>query len=139
MLKEIILELYAKYGQDWTGYLYRAGDAGLYYHTDAHGAEFYGAARVYECPDVEPVLIIDLNEVDGLSYVAKLRGVTVDELIEYDLALAIEETLPAIFKSYQAVVIDGETGRDVQGTPVEVAFPAPLQPTDAPEAIATLL
>lgn len=114
----------------WNGYLYRSGGHGIFYHTSAIGASFYGKdVKKYETPLANKVIIIDIDEEIGnkrrigLKQISKLINKTVDEIIEDDLAIAIEQSLPIIKdKGYDAVVIVGETGAEVYGDPVEVVY-----------------
>lgn len=54
-----------------------------------------------------------------MKQIGKLVNKTVDEIMEDDLALVIEQSLPII---KDTVVIVGETGAEVYGDPVEVVY-----------------
>lgn len=133
----------------WNGYLYRSGGPGIYYHTEKEGAEFYGDdIEVYDCPDVDNVALIDIEgELANIEFadtftledIAKILGMSMDEVLGYHLANAIEDALPFLFKKYEAVIIHGETGAHVTGTPIEIVTRKPLTPLIGPEAAAALL
>lgn len=126
-LSSLISDLHInKYNEKWSGYLYRAGDSGVFYHTSKEGSEFYGKdVALYECPIVNGILI-DLD-VDYDEIMAMANG-------EDDIALAIEAILPILQKrGFNCVVLDGETGAEVTGVPVEIILfdkPKPVSSID---------
>ena len=130
-LMAIIQQQISDFNEDgWNGYLYRAGGRGIFYHTSALGASFYGKdVKKYEPPNATKVMVIDIDADTssgsrshiGLNEIGQMLDMTVDEILEYDLAIAIEDAMPIIREEgYDAVVIVGETGSDVYGDPVEV-------------------
>ena len=157
-LPQIIHKLYEYEETGWSGYLYRASKdvGGHLYHTDYLGAQYYtwnepqNKIRVYECPDVEAILLDTESGDDppvptiingiltiSVAYLYEITGEDPDE--EDDWVNVMDRALPILTKRYPAVVIYGQTGAEVTGYPVEVALSiSPKQATD-PEAIATLL
>ncbi len=128
-LPEIINNLYRKYDDVWSGNLYRSGNSGIYYHTNQEGASFYGDdVKTFECPKLNNVLVVDLEDVGSMEKIAELADKTYDEFIEDDIALGLEEVIPILFSNgFEAIVIEGETGAEVEGIPIEVVFPSPLK------------
>ena len=126
-LPSVIASLYEEYGEKWSGYLFRAGGRGIFYHTVESGAEYYGNdVKKFECPITVNGIAIDLDS--DYEKIAKLSSQETE-----DIALAIEDSvIPALRRSgYDCIVINGETGTDVTGTPVEVVlFDAPKSVID---------
>lgn len=153
MIRRIIDRLYQQNDESWSGYLYRAGDSGIFYHTDVSGAEYYqkGGVQVYECPAISNALLLDVDSDNnkpanedgiltaGLGFIAKLNKIPIDDLYDSDWVIQMEDALPKIFSKFDAIVIFGETGSEVWGFPVEVVLKSPIQPTSDPRAIATLV
>lgn len=123
-IKKVIKDAYKYYGANWDGKLWRSGgDSGLssgtYYHTDIEGAEFYGSnPKEIPVPQCSKVAFLDLDNPSHLEFVESLSSPLE---VMGDIALVIEEALPKIRQmGFDCLVISGETGRDVWGTPVEV-------------------
>ena len=115
-LSATIRSLYEEYDEKWSGYLYRSSEKGIYYHTNQDGAKFYGKTDKFECPDDVNGVLIDLDE----DYAEIIEKTGESE----DVGLAVEKFLPILRRSlhFDCVVINGETGRDVTGIPVEVVL-----------------
>lgn len=141
-----LTQIIKHYNPEWDGFLYRSGQSGIFYHTSLEGAQFYGNnIKKYKPPQTNKIIVIDIDHVGppsgniiGLETIGKLIGKTIDEVIEMDLALAIEEALPKI--NADAVIIYGDTGAEVQGVPVEVVYwnklvEIPLSPEEISQLI----
>lgn len=157
-LPQLINKIYQFDDIIWSGYLYRASTeaGGHLYHTDPLGAQYYtwyeprNVIRVYECPDIEPILldttsgdyppvptIIDGVLTISIIYLYEITGQDPDD--GDDWVNVMDLALPILTKQYPAVVIYGETGAKVTGFPVEVALAKSPPQATSPEAIATLL
>lgn len=121
-INKLISKLFAEYDQQWSGKLYRFGNDGIYYHTSFDGAAFYGEnPSTFECPNITNGLYIDVD-ADHEKIVQLSKN---DE----DIGIAIEIIAP-IFrdKGFDCIVINGETGAEVAGVPIEVIlFKKPKQ------------
>ena len=111
-----IHSLYTDYDEQWSELLYRAGNHGIFYHTCERGAGFYGKPEAYECPINAKGVILDLDE--DYDWVSSLDNNS------DDFALIIEdEVIPYLRKlGYDCIIINGETGREVAGVPIEVVL-----------------
>lgn len=115
----IISDRVAEYEPDWDGTIWRAGNDGVFYHVTKEGAEFYGEPEQYKLPQFRNVLHLDIDQ-NGLDIIAKVHKLSVDDIID-NWVEYMEEAIP-IFKSqgYDAVLIEGETGMEVTGPPLEI-------------------
>lgn len=111
---------HAEDDRQWTGKLYRAGNQGIYYHTDPEGARFYekvhnSKTAEYQFPDFKNALLINTDKNGDLNTLTKLVG-------DFeDIGSAIEDALPAIAKKgFDCLIIVGDTGADTWGVPIEV-------------------
>lgn len=149
-ITKLIKRLYLDYDAEWAGFLYRASveSGGHLYHTDQEGAKFYldnspqNKVRVYECPNIDCILLDTDSHFDvptqqdgvltvGIPYLSKFGDIN-------DWVNVMDDALPLIVKEFGAVVINGETGAEVWGTPVEVALGSSPRETTQPSALATL-
>jgi len=122
-LRQLIEKAYKAYDQEWDGKLWRSGSSssllsGTYYHTDFEGAEFYGVPEEHKLPNCSKIAFLDLDNPNHLEFIESLSKPLE---VMGDIALVIEESLPELKKlGFDCLVISGDTGRDIWGTPVEV-------------------
>lgn len=157
-LAQLIRYLYRDSETPWSGYLYRASReaGGHLYHTDPEGARYYtwnqphNILRVYECPDISaacfctdsgddpptPAVINGVVQI-SLLYLYQITGRDPDD--GDDWVNVMDDALPILTKKYPAIVIDGETGDEVTGFPVEVALAESPKEASGPAAISTLM
>lgn len=127
MIKDVassVKRAFRKYGESWGGKLYRAGTDGSYFHTSREGAEFYetpdAAVEEFPIPSFSRTILIDMDNEDHIGYIHALMGVDDPNLVD-DISTLIEEARPKLRElGFDGMVIDGETGRGVEGVPVEV-------------------
>ena len=152
-------------GESWSGYLFRAGPSGIFYHTDPEGAGYYAGPhhpehpefgrqiQAFKFPQVNNPIIINFDHMPGDP---NLQGITtigllgLEEILGLDTddptaehedpALLIEKALPYLRKmGHDAVIIYGETGAKVTGVPIEFVYFGSLERVDDPEIIASLM
>lgn len=128
-LSSTIERIFEDYDEEWDGFLYKVG-GGVFYHTSLEGAEFYGSPQQYKCPNISNVLIFDtdsMNDTPGREDYGLTVGIgflesILDDFDEDDWVDGMERAIPILLNKYKAIIILGETGREVTGVPVEVVF-----------------
>ena len=120
-----ITDATGRYGFEWNKRLYRAGEPserGTFYAIDREVADTYSEllgepVGEFEFPDVKRALVVDLDE-GTLKEVERYAGKKFKDV--GDVALLIEDAMAGIkADGYDSIVIVGETGGDIPGTPIE--------------------
>lgn len=109
----------------WNGKIYRVGPAGSYYHVSPEGAELYRSiypdneVQEYDFPSFSKVALLDLDNEDHLNFIYETSGVE-SEMAD-DISTLIEGLLPILKNlGFDGLIINGETGSDVEGPPIEI-------------------
>ncbi len=109
----------------WDGIIHRAGalrdaeSGGTFFHVQHEGADYYAQSgdhvvNSYRCPEI-PTALLDLSK----------HGDLLSEIYpDSDITDAVETALPTFFKTSgaRAIVVHGQTGSDVWGSPIEVVL-----------------
>jgi predicted kinase len=124
---KLIHGLYENYDEPWSGKLYRhgptEGDKPVYYHTNHEGAEFYGPdVKEYSADMSGKTIHLNIEDDKTIRLITKFAPEELDDNGNVmDVALGLEKIMPKLKEmGYDWAVIEGETGSDVSGAPVEV-------------------
>lgn len=110
----------------WDGMVHRIGPEGSYYHVSQEGAEFYQdihpehEVESMPLPSFSNAALIDLDRADHLEFLYQIGDVKDPNLVD-DMSSLIDQILPEMRKlGFDGVIINGETGSDVEGPPIEI-------------------
>jgi hypothetical protein len=119
-----IKRLFREYEEKWDGKLYRAGPDGDYFHTSREGAEFYATSEFsveeFPLPTFSNAIVIDFDNDKHMDFLYSLAGVDDPCMVE-DISILLDGVRPKLKDlGFDCLIINGETGAEVEGVPVEV-------------------